>query len=82
MVAASLKKKEADLDQVWDKFYKVDKARTRSYGGSGIGLSIVKAIMNSHGGSCGVRNCEDGVEFWCRLKPKAEEASEVKPASD
>ena len=73
---------EADLDQVWDKFYKVDKARTRSYGGSGIGLSIVKAIMNSHGGSCGVRNCEDGVEFWCRLKPKAEEASEVKPASD
>ena len=73
---------EADLDQVWDKFYKVDKARTRSYGGSGIGLSIVKAIMNSHGGSCGVRNCEDGVEFWCRLKPKAEEASEVKTASD
>ena len=73
---------EADLDQVWDKFYKVDKARTRSYGGSGIGLSIVKAIMNSHGGSCGVRNCEDGVEFWCRLKPKAEEASEVKLASD
>ena len=73
---------EEDLGRIWDKFYKVDKARTRSYGGSGIGLSIVKAIMNSHGGSCGVRNCEDGVEFWCRLKPKAEETSEVKPASD
>ena len=30
------------------KFYKVDKARTREYGGSGIGLSIVKAIMELH----------------------------------
>ncbi len=58
---------EEDLDQIWDKFYKVDKARTRKYGGSGIGLSIVKAIMNTHGGSCGVRNCEDGVEFWFEL---------------
>ena len=38
---------EADLDKVWIKFYKVDKARTREYGGSGIGLSIVKAIMDS-----------------------------------
>ena len=32
---------------IWDKFYKVDKARTREYGGSGVGLSIVKAIMTS-----------------------------------
>ena len=36
---------EADLPNLWNKFYKVDKARTREYGGSGIGLSIVKAIM-------------------------------------
>ena len=32
---------------MWDKFYKVDKAHTREYGGNGIGLSIVKAIMES-----------------------------------
>ena len=38
---------EADIDKIWIKFYKVDKARTREYGGSGIGLSIVKAIMDS-----------------------------------
>ena len=38
---------EEDLDKIWIKFYKVDKARTREYGGSGIGLSIVKAIMDS-----------------------------------
>ncbi|MBQ1423686.1 MAG: HAMP domain-containing protein [Lachnospiraceae bacterium] len=51
---------EESLPQVWDKFYKVDKARTRAYGGSGIGLSIVKAIMEAHGGTYGVRNVEAG----------------------
>lgn len=58
---------EEDLDNVWQKFYKVDKARTREYGGSGIGLSIVKAVMDSHGGSCGVYNTEEGVCFWFEL---------------
>ena len=58
---------EDELDKVWIKFYKVDKARTRAYGGSGIGLSIVKAIMDSMHRECGVRNREDGVEFWFEL---------------
>ena len=58
---------EEDLDKVWIKFYKVDKARTREYGGSGIGLSIVQAIMNSMHRDCGVCNREDGVEFWFEL---------------
>lgn len=58
---------ESDIDNIWIKFYKVDKARTREYGGSGIGLSIVKAIMNSHGNQCGVDNKEHGVEFWFEL---------------
>lgn len=58
---------EEDLDQIWTKFYKVDKARTREYGGSGIGLSIVKAIMDSFHRQCGVINHEDGVEFWFEL---------------
>ena len=60
-----------EMDKIWDKFYKLDKARTRvSGGGSGIGLSIVKAIMTAHGGGCGVRNTENGVEFYLSL-PKA-----------
>ena len=59
---------EEDLDKVWDKFYKVDKARTREYGGNGIGLSIVKAIMDSHHQSCGIKNHENGVEFWFELE--------------
>ena len=58
---------EEELDKVWIKFYKVDKARTREYGGSGIGLSIVKAIMEQHNRECGVSNTEDGVEFWLEL---------------
>ncbi len=63
---------EEDLDKLWTKFYKVDKARTREYGGSGIGLSIVKAIMDSHNKQCGVENAEDGVEFWFTLDSSCE----------
>lgn len=59
---------KADLPNLWTKFYKVDKARTRAYGGSGIGLSIVKAIMDIHHQSCGVANVEGGVEFWFTLQ--------------
>lgn len=62
---------EADIDKIWTKFYKVDKARTREYGGNGIGLSIVKAIMDSYGKSCGVENVADGVSFWFDLDAKA-----------
>ena len=58
---------EENLDQVWDKFFKVDKARTREYGGSGVGLSIVRAIMESFQQQFGVRNVENGVEFWFEL---------------
>ena len=61
--------KEA-LDKVWVKFYKVDKARTREYGGNGIGLSIVKAIMESFNQQYGVLNYENGVEFWFELEQK------------
>jgi signal transduction histidine kinase len=59
---------EEDIDKIWIKFYKVDKARTREYGGSGIGLSIVKAIMDSLHRECGVINHSDGVEFWMELE--------------
>ena len=58
---------EEDIPNIWQKFYKVDKARTREYGGNGIGLSIVKAIMDRHNKECGVVNKENGVEFWFRL---------------
>ncbi|MCD7818699.1 MAG: HAMP domain-containing histidine kinase [Lachnospiraceae bacterium] len=59
---------EEDISQIWDKFYKVDKARTREYGGSGVGLSIVKAIMESFHQAYGVENQTDGVSFWFELQ--------------
>lgn len=61
---------EEDIEKIWIKFYKVDKARTREYGGSGIGLSIVSAIMAAHNRSCGVINRENGVEFWFEVDTK------------
>jgi len=58
---------EDSIAHIWEKFYKVDKARTRAYGGSGVGLSIVKAIMDSMNQPYGVLNYENGVEFWFEL---------------
>lgn len=66
----------AELPRIWESFYKVDKARTRAYGGSGIGLSLVAAIMKAHRMPYGVINrvlpaangetvC--GVEFYIEL---------------
>ena len=61
---------EKDLNNIWEKFFKVDKAHSRAYGGSGIGLSIVKAIVEAHNGTVAVRNILGGVEFSFKI-PKA-----------
>ncbi len=58
---------EDSLPHIWEKFYKVDKARTRAYGGSGVGLSIVKAIMDLHHRGYGAENYQNGVVFWFEL---------------
>ena len=55
---------DEDLDRIWGRFYKVDTSRNRNNGGSGIGLSLVKAIMSNYGNSFGAVNKEDGVEFY------------------
>jgi len=55
------------LEKIWNSFYKVDKARTRAYGGYGLGLSIVKAIAELHDNDCGVENIEGGVNFWFEI---------------
>lgn len=58
---------EESIPHLWEKFYKVDKARTREYGGSGVGLSIVKAVMDSMNQKFGVENYSNGVLFWFEL---------------
>lgn len=58
---------EEDMVRIWNRFYKVDESRNRDKGGSGIGLSLVKAIMNNYGNSYGVKNVAGGVEFYFEL---------------
>ncbi len=58
------------IAHIWEKFYKVDKERTREYGGSGVGLSIVKAIMEGMHQAYGVINYDNGVEFYFELETK------------
>ena len=56
-----------ELDRVWDLFHKGDRARSRAYGGHGLGLSIVKRIADLHGGTVGVENVDEGVRFFLDL---------------
>ena len=63
-----------ELPRIWESFYKVDKARTRAYGGTGIGLSVVAAIMKAHHMPYGVYNRQSaagtGVEFYIELETR------------
>lgn len=59
---------EEELPRLWEKFYRTDKARSRESGGTGVGLSIVKATADLLGGVCGARNVPGGMEFWFSVR--------------
>ena len=67
---------EEELPKIWEKFYRTDRARTREAGGTGIGLSLVRAIADTLHGSCGVENVEGGIVFWFELSASAENDSD------
>ena len=61
---------EENLNRVWKRFYKIDSSRNRDDGGTGIGLSLVKAIMTNYHNKYGAENHENGVEFYFELDLK------------
>ena len=69
---------EEELGKIWEKFYRTDRARTREAGGTGIGLSLVRAIADTLHGACGVENVEGGICFWFEVPDVLGEAESEK----
>ena len=68
---------EENIDKIWGRFYKEDTSRNRADGGTGIGLALVKAIMNNYKNEYGVINHEEGVEFYFELDCKENEEDKI-----
>jgi two-component system sensor histidine kinase SenX3 len=59
-----------DLERVFERFYRVDRARSRQTGGTGLGLAIVRHIATNHGGDVRATSHEgEGSTFTLRIKP-------------
>ncbi|MBB2900425.1 two-component system sensor histidine kinase SenX3 [Kineococcus radiotolerans] len=72
----------ADLNRIFERFYRVDPARSRSTGGTGLGLSIVKHVAGNHGGEVLVWSAEgEGSTFTLRL-PGLAATAEPRPAAE
>jgi two-component system OmpR family sensor kinase len=57
----------ADLERIFDRFARVDAARSRAHGGAGLGLAIVDAIVRAHGGTCSASTSTGGAVFTLRF---------------
>lgn len=59
---------EAALPHLFEAFYRADISRSRSTGGTGLGLYIVRKIMELHQAEYGIQNTADGVRFWMQMR--------------
>jgi signal transduction histidine kinase len=60
-----------ELPLIWERLYRVDRSRARASGGAGIGLAIVRQIVESHGGEVGASSSGGRTEIWFRLPIRA-----------
>lgn len=67
----------ADLDRIWEQFYRAERSRDRKSGGTGLGLAIVKHILTLHGSEFGVRNTARGVAFYFTLNETGGDSNEL-----
>lgn len=72
-----------DLDRVFERFYRVDRARSRETGGTGLGLAIVRHVAHNHGGEVSVRSREgQGSEFTLVLPLGTDVVRPERPVDD
>jgi len=68
------------LELIWERFHRVDRSRARSTGGSGIGLAIVRQIVEAHGGTVGASSADGRTAVWFSL-PRARGQESTQPAA-
>lgn len=70
---------DKDLPFIFERFYRAEKSRSRDFGGTGIGLAIVKEIVDAHGGKVGVQSCPGNTLFWFTLPLNQNAAPHFEP---
>ena len=58
---------ENEISKLFDAFYRIEQSRNRQTGGSGLGLYIVKTILDEHNALYGIKNTEKGVLFYIKF---------------